>query len=158
MAVNRGKSHPLRTRIVLHGMQCCNGGNHQCRSATSQLVCDSLEGWLHGRSIQTSSSQPFRFTCKYTRDYQDVVKLCSYVSFVQPFDAPMLRLTIRDPAPYCPETGKAHTTCRAGDVLLAALRAISTGNGEIAGITMRCFRDGRSGDFEWHLAVEQLQR
>lgn len=139
-------------------MQCCNCRNHQCRSAKLRLACISSVNRLHGCSIQTSSSQPFCFAREYTRDYQDVVKLCSYVSFIQPVDTVALRLTIRLPAPYWPETGNAHTTWRAGDVLLAALRAISTGNGEMAGITMQCFQSGHEREFEWHRAVKGTQR
>jgi hypothetical protein len=53
----------------------------------------------------------------------------------------VLQLTIREPAPYWPETGKAHTTLRgAGDVLLIALRAFNTSDGEIAGIASYALR------------------
>lgn len=66
-------------------------------------------------------------------------------------------LTIRDPAPYWPETGNAHTTSRAGDesgdVLFMALRATDAASGAIAGMTTRCFEDGQDGGYELHRAV-----
>jgi hypothetical protein len=72
----------------------------------------------------------------------------------------VLRLTIREPAPYWPETGKAHTTRRgagAGDVLFIVLRVSNTSNGEIAGITIRHFYDGHDGGYRSHRAVERLE-
>lgn len=65
---------------------------------------------------------------------------------------------MRDPAPYWPETGNAHTTWRGagdegGDVSFIALRATDAANGAIAGITTLCFKDDRDGGYELHRAV-----
>lgn len=83
-------------------MESSNGGEEQC-----------------GR--QTSLSQPFHVPSKHTRSNKDIVsrRVSNGVRILQGG----WTYNIREPSPYWPDTGHAHTTCKYG--LAVALAAVA---------------------------------